>query len=271
MNTQTVNTRQQEVINAILNEMSKEELIAMLQQSTTTTQPIENELEETSSRHILTDYEKSQIRKKKHHSAKDPIVGEDIARAKVWFHEKEYRYSANRLRNYALFVTGCNIGRRAIDIVSLKVEDVIDMNGNIVDSIIIYERKTKKYTEVYLNDSVKEALKEYLDSVELEEDDYLFPSREKDENGKKKPLSVRSVSNVLKQMAKEIGIDEKYDIASHSMRKTFARNIYENFEDKTEGLVMVQEMLNQSSTRVAMRYIGINKEVKRQTYMNNMI
>lgn len=115
---------------------------------------------------------------------------------------KQYLKGKDNKRDYMLFVVGINVGLRVGDLLKLKIKDVIDNNGNFKDKIVITEEKTDKTRNLKLNDSVKESIKLYLDSLKsYDMDDYLFKSRKGN-----KPLRVDSTHKIIKNTLRELNI-----------------------------------------------------------------
>ena len=71
-------------------------------------------------------------------------------------------YRQKNPRDYLIFVFGINSGLRIGDILSLKLEDVKDGQGNLKDYLDIKEQKTGKTRKVFFNKQIKEALNYYL-------------------------------------------------------------------------------------------------------------
>jgi len=152
------------------------------------------------------------------------------------------------LRDWCLFVFGINSGLRVSDLVRLKVSDVYD-GRKVKDRIELHERKTGKLKNFPLSESVKKALREYLASAELGQDDILFPSRKGGGS-----LSRSQVWLILHKAAEKAGIQEH--IGTHSMRKTFGYQAYKSGTD----IYIIQEMLNHSHPAVTRRYIGLSQD-----------
>ena len=76
-----------------------------------------------------------------------------------------------------MLIFGINTGYRCGDILSFKVKDVTDENGNILDVKYIAEQKTGKARPVYFNRAVKTALRFLIDLKSLKAEDYLFRDR----------------------------------------------------------------------------------------------
>lgn len=174
---------------------------------------------------------------------------------------KQYLAGKDNKRDYMLFVVGINVGLRAGDLLQLRVKDILS-NGKIDDSVKLKEDKTDKYREFTLNNSAKDAIRVYLDSIKgYSPDDYLFKSTKGDNN----PLTVESAHKIIKTLLRDLNIKGNY--GTHTLRKTFAYHTYtNNIKDNPAILDTLQKMLNHSSTSVTLRYIGITKEVITDVY-----
>ena len=87
----------------------------------------------------------------------------------------------------------------------------------------------------------------------------MFKSRKGDN-----PITERGLWKIVVDVAADANIDK--NVGSHSLRKTWARNIYDNAEDKSEALVMLQECLRHSDSLTTLRYISIMDEEKKDMY-----
>jgi integrase len=172
---------------------------------------------------------------------------------------KQYLIGKKNKRDYMLFVVGINVGLRAGDLLNLRISDVLDNKGNIVDSVKIVEEKTDKVREFQINVNANKAIQLYLDSVkDYNVDDYLFKSQKGDS------LTVESAHKIIKTTLRELNIKGNY--GTHSLRKTWAYNIYINNSDNPMILPTLQKALNHSSQAVTLKYIGITKEVIKDLY-----
>ena len=89
---------------------------------------------------------------------------------------KQYLYGKENKRDYCIFVVGINVGLRAGDLLSLKINDVTDGN-TIFDTVTIKEQKTGKTRNFALNKNAKEAIQLYINSLaDYNFNDYLFKS-----------------------------------------------------------------------------------------------
>lgn len=222
------------------------------------------------------------------------------------------------IRNDLMFVLGINIGLRASDLLKLKWENLMDVDGIIQDGITVKEKKTKKFRTFYLNSICREMLSGYfeamvaenvkfvnslkkkglisattadeilaglstrtldgcrnashlfsgvVDGVELPKGqkykfyhfDYVFVSSKTGER-----LEVRSADKILKTTSKRVGI--KFNVGTHSLRKTFGYHQLKAHNDDATFLCELQEMFGHSSPQITLRYCGLGGEKICQYY-----
>lgn len=150
-------------------------------------------------------------------------------------------------RNYILFMIGINTGLRISDILPLRVQDV---KG---DDIELIEIKTNKERTVTINDSLRKALDRYIRGKKA--NDYLIKSRE----GINQPVSADMAYKIIRSAAEDVGLKR---IGTHSMRKTFGYNYYQN----TKNIEALREMLGHSTAKYTRLYIGIEEDFIREQY-----
>ena len=157
------------------------------------------------------------------------------------------------LRDYLLFTMGINNGLRISDLLKIKVGMVKHLN--VGETLDIIEQKTKKKNVLMVNGAIHEALHLYLRSIVLNDTDYLFQSRNYDENGDRKPLNRETVSKMIKKWT--AGLNGNY--STHSLRKTWGYIQRKRFGVPFE---IICKRFNHTSPVVTMRYLGIeDKEV----------
>lgn len=166
-------------------------------------------------------------------------------------------YRQKNPRDYLLFVFGINSGLRIGDILSLKLADVKDYNGNTKDYLTIKEQKTGKTRKVFFNKQIKEALNYYIKKTGIFNlDQYLFTNEKSKEN---KPITRVRAYQLINRWCKEVGLDCK--VGGHTLRKTFGYHM------RMQGVSIerISNLLNHRNIKVTFRYIGIdddeNKEV----------
>ncbi len=154
-------------------------------------------------------------------------------------------------RNYLLFVAGVNLALRISDLLSLRVKDILDKQGNIKEFIHLKEQKTKRQVKIKLNNTVKEALNYFLDKARITDpEQYLFKS----ERGNRALDRIRAWS-LIQKWTKEVGLEsERY--GTHTLRKTWG------YQARKQGVSIekINEKLGHKSVIVTKRYIGISQE-----------
>lgn len=149
-------------------------------------------------------------------------------------------------RDYLLFTVGINVGLRISDLLALKVGD---LHGKT--SVQIREGKTGKVRTFALNNAVCTAVESLL--ADCNDGDYVFKSRK----GVNKPISRVQAYRVLNDAIDRAGLADIYgSFGAHSLRKTFGYFAYASKVD----IALLMRVLNHSSARETLRYIGIESE-----------
>lgn len=150
-----------------------------------------------------------------------------------------------------LVVFGINTGLRISDILKLKFEDLEN------DSISLIESKTNKKRIIRLNDNIKKAYEVLKTRTEVRSG-YIFTSNQST------VITVQYVNRELKEM---FGT-KNLSISSHSLRKTFGRQVWSNNNETDKALLYLSELFNHSSPAITKRYLGIRQEELDDIYMN---
>lgn len=193
-------------------------------------------------------------RGKRKASPSDPIRSpKDLNTLKTFLLNNGHKNT--RLRNYMIVVLGTSLGLRASDLVNIRICDVINSNGTFKDEVLVHERKTKKMNHPILNNSSKEAIAAYLNSLnEINLQDYLI----KDPTSTSlSPLDKDTIYTILTRANKKLNLP--YHIGSHSLRKTFAYWTIKMHPNNANILIALQGMLNHSSPQTTLQYAGITK------------
>lgn len=166
-------------------------------------------------------------------------------------------------RNKMLFLIGINVGLRASDLTQLRWSYFYKNDMTFKDYYMLQpkkQKKTGKFVKIFFNQTVKKVIENYVSDYPIQDlDDYLFKSRKGS-----KPITEGTLWQIIVDVAAEAEIDK--NVGSHSLRKTWARNIYDNAEDKSDALVMLQECLRHSDSLTTLRYISIMDEEKKNMY-----
>jgi integrase len=149
-------------------------------------------------------------------------------------------------RDYILFLIGINTGLRVSDILSLKKESIIKLKNKKRKEFLIREGKTRKERMI----NITSIFGEVFAYAETLTSDWLFPSRKGD-----KAITKIQAYRQLQKAGDFAGVES---IGTHTMRKTFGYHFYK----KTHDIAMLQDILNHSTPKITLAYIGINKEEK---------
>ncbi|MBA7540763.1 Tyrosine recombinase XerC [subsurface metagenome] len=155
-------------------------------------------------------------------------------------------------RDYLLFVFGINSGLRIGDILSLKLGDIKNSQGDLKDDLDIKEQKTGKTRKVFFNKQIKEAINHYLKKTDIFDlDQYLFTSEKSKKN---KPITRIRAYQLINKWCKDTGLNCK--VGGHTLRKSFGYHL------RKQGISIEQisSLLNHQNIKVTFRYIGINQD-----------
>jgi len=173
--------------------------------------------------------------------------------------------AAGNKRNLLLFVMGVNNGLRIGDLLNVRVHQV--RNAPAGGMVQITEQKTSKGNVLVINTSVKAVLDDYLTSVPLKDDDYLFKSPRvgKDRNGRV-ALTTRAAHHLIKGWCRQAGL--KGNFGSHSLRKSWG------FHQRTKYHVPFEVLCSRfghSNPTVTMRYLGLKAEEVIEALNNTVV
>lgn len=146
-------------------------------------------------------------------------------------------------RDLLLFIFGINSSLRISDILKLTIKDVRGKS-----TLTLREQKTGKAKKFALNKSVQTAITKLL-PADAANDAPLFPSRK----GNAAITRVQAY-RILNEAAKRAGLD--CEVGTHTMRKTMAYHAYKS----GVALPVIMTVLNHSSQRETLRYIGIEQD-----------
>lgn len=160
-----------------------------------------------------------------------------------------------RYRDLLLFTVGVNSALRVSDLVQLQVHDFVDTEGNMQDSFRVREEKTDKGRIVTINDAMTDAFREYLvayPGIVANPDNHLFFNVKTGHFDE--PIGRKMVWVFMSEICAAVGLKGNY--GSHTLRKTWG------YHARISGvpLSFIMEMLNHSSEKVTLRYLGITAD-----------
>ncbi len=133
-----------------------------------------------------------------------------------------------------------NLGLRISDIVRLHLSDIVKDGERYRLSIV--EQKTGKARLFTVPLALYQFIRCYCLDNEITPNQQIFP------------LTERAIQKHLKLVCDYLGYD---GISTHSFRKYYATEIY---KDSGYNIVLVQHLLQHSSTAITQKYIGIQPE-----------
>lgn len=185
------------------------------------------------------------------------IKNEDIVKI------RDYFFIKNKMVILGIINIGLNTALRYSDLSNLKFEDIKNKR------LLLKEKKTNKRREIFLNETCLttiEVLKKFYKKkgIYFYQQGFIFKCMNRFHvlNNIDTNLTIQSFNRYMKQASKDLGIT--YNIASHSLRKTWGKEYYEKYKDI--GIIMY--ILNHSSENTTLRYIGINSEKIRDIFAN---
>lgn len=163
------------------------------------------------------------------------------------------------LRNYTLICTGINTALRISDILSLKWGEVYNFEIHAFRKhIFLMEKKTEKKTCIAMNQSLRNALNLYMDSLDsVHPKDYIFHGKTPD-----KALSRSQAFRIIQSAGQELHLNEH--ISCHSLRKTFGYHAWTS--GASPAVLMI--IYNHSSFSITKRYLGIEQDDKDMIFLN---
>ncbi|MEZ9709325.1 tyrosine-type recombinase/integrase [Vibrio breoganii] len=143
---------------------------------------------------------------------------------------------------------------------ALRISDTLKVRYSDIKGIMLESRdqKTNKANIIELNEVTLEIVNRTR--AKYPHDTFLFQSRNNRGRGNNLPISRGYVYRCFKSL--EADIDEPVRIGTHTCRKTFGYHLYKELGD----LALVQQILNHSSQRETLRYIGITSDVRNATF-----
>ncbi len=188
-----------------------------------------------------------------------PLEPEEISNIIEYFDNQEELDQDKRLhlaqRNKTIFLMGLYTGFRISELLSLKIKDVFSFN-KISDYCSLQKKNTKKKVAgriTKLNDKAKTILQNYFEYYRLDlkdpDDALFFSSRD----GRK--LCSRRFQDVLAQCFHNLELNGK--LGTHSLRKTFAKRVYDGVDG---SLLELKQALGHSNIDSTAKYVAFNNE-----------
>ncbi|MFZ0533599.1 MAG: tyrosine-type recombinase/integrase [Anaerolineales bacterium] len=147
-----------------------------------------------------------------------------------------------RFRDLLLFVIGINSALRISDLLELQVSHFLDDQGHIQRRFWIKEKKRGKRQEVVINESIREALEEYLaaySGIKEKLENFIFFNPKTNDYARliKRGQGWKFITSICR----EVGL--RGNFGTHSLRKTWGYHARMSGVD----LALIMHKLNHNS------------------------
>jgi len=163
-----------------------------------------------------------------------------------------YLEETKQFRNLCLFCLGIDTMLRSVDLLKLKVSDVMEDNFHIKYIFVAKQKKNKKPVKTAISPYTASAVCCYVSSDKLKLDDFLFTAKR---NPKSKPFSTSYLRRLVKQWAKLIGLNSD-EYSGHSLRRTKPAFMYSLGVQPPP----LRILLGQKSLESTQFYLGIDQQ-----------
>ena len=164
--------------------------------------------------------------------------------------EKELSRRTDKVRDLALFRMGVDTMLRTSDLRNLRVQDVLESEGEIVQRLDVKMKKTGKMVSCVLDERTQAALQNWITLADKSHEEWLFTGRKGNE-----PITDVQHRRLVKEWCEMAGIDGARR-STHSVRKTKASVIFK----KTQNIEAVRRLLGHASVANTSRYLGVENE-----------
>jgi integrase len=160
-----------------------------------------------------------------------------------------------RFRDLLLFVVGINTALRISDLLQLQIGHFLDKQQRIKSRFWIKEQKRGKRQEVVINNSIREALEEYLSAypgVASVPEHYVFFNMKACNYDE--PIKRGQAWKLITSICHELGLNGNF--GTHSLRKTWG------YHARMQGvdIALIMHKLNHESLAYTKRYLGITDD-----------
>ncbi len=158
-------------------------------------------------------------------------------------------------RNRALVMMMFNTGMRVSEVASLRIQDVLDTEGNVKNEIrlLAENTKTKEARTVFVNDKLSKELQQYAKLLgNAPANSKFFYSQKRNSDG----FSSSTLCQHFHYLYKRAGLD---GASSHSSRRTFITTL----ANKGIGVRVIMGLSGHKALSSVQCYIDCNDEQRR--------
>lgn len=161
--------------------------------------------------------------------------------------------SDGRYRDCMLVAAGCYLGLRVSDLLRLRWGD---LTGG--ETLTITETKTGKRRTMRINATLSRLAAECRDGIGADGGAVILAAA-----GTGRAISRQRADQILKECKARYGIRSAATFSTHSLRKTFGRQVWLGQCEKGRGeqaLILLCDVFGHSSVSTTKRYLGIRQE-----------
>ncbi len=176
---------------------------------------------------------------------------------------ERYLRSSRRHRDLALFMTAIDTMLRSADLLALKVADVTDTSGAVLDRLRASQRKTRRAVYPTLTPTTQAALADWICRSSKGRGSFLFTALRSPHG---RALSRSHYRHLVKEWVAAIGLDPTA-YSSHSLRRSKVVFM------RTEGVpaAHLQRLLGHQSGDALMAYLGVEDEAAQDEALRHNI
>lgn len=192
-------------------------------------------------------------------TVKEKLAGHGAADALDWNEAVELirsLLSDGRYRDCMLVSCGCFLGLRISDLLALKWQDILGKQ-----MLTLVERKTGKKRSLKINSFLQGVTAKCHRELHVDDDsEYILSAAGNDGS---KPITRQRADQLLKYFKERYGLKSAKTFSTHSLRKTFGRQVWLSLCEKGRGdqaLILLCDVFGHSSVSITKRYLGIRQE-----------
>lgn len=149
---------------------------------------------------------------------------------------------------HLLFTVAINSGLRVSDLVTLKFGDLWTEEGRPQRRVRCKTTKTGAWVEFQVNAAIQEAMALYAKEGQLGEP-----------TARVFPVTERTVTRWVKCWCQQVGLEAGH-YSAHTLRKTYAYQLWTQNGKTHEALTVVQKTLGHKTPGTTLDYLGISRE-----------
>lgn len=155
---------------------------------------------------------------------------------------------------------GIYCGLRVSDILQLRWVDLLNM-----ETMVITEKKTGKTRTIPIHNELQRIVTECWSGMAIRDtDQFIFMNRKGH-----KVISTQYINRRIKQLMKKYDVtNNNLSIKTHSLRKTFGRQVFNKNQHSEKGLIILSEVFGHSTPAVTKAYLGIRQDEISDIYTN---